>query len=189
MACILLAKGVVVKGVLLIDSPSPCHHVPMPDELIDYIVNLNGRSACSDTAAMLKTQFRTNSHILASYTPSPNLPPSLAIVLLQSSEGFRHSLLRVPEWLSDRTDLERLRRDWEAVVGSAITTLPIPGNHFQPFDKLHVFLTDYQYGFAHHRRMRPPRKFLICTHHLTRSLKRAAFVCLAFSVSNHHNNV
>jgi hypothetical protein len=137
MARILLAKGVKVKGVLLIDSPSPCHHVPLPDELIDYVVDLNGRSACSDTTAMLKTQFRMNSRLLASYNP-PNISPSLTIVLLQSSEGFRHSHLRVPEWLSDRTDLERLRRDWEAVVGSAIRTLPIPGNHFQPFDKLHV---------------------------------------------------
>ena len=138
IARILLAKGVTVKGVLLIDSPSPLNHVPLSDELIDCIVNLDGRSACVDTTALLKSQFATNSRLLASYDPFLSTSPWPAVVLLHSSEGFRPRDLCVPEWLSDRTNPQRLCGGWEAVVGPTVRVLPIPGNHFQSFDPLHV---------------------------------------------------
>ncbi|KAJ7720858.1 hypothetical protein DFH07DRAFT_972466 [Mycena maculata] len=44
----LTSRGIQVKGILLIDSPSPINHTPFPDSLIDTIIGLDARTARSE---------------------------------------------------------------------------------------------------------------------------------------------
>ncbi|KAI9443347.1 putative polyketide synthase [Lactarius indigo] len=141
----LLDSSVVVKGVVLIDSPSPLNHVPLSDELIDSIVKFDGpNSASSDRRGLLvKRQFQMNSQILVSYDPAMESGPYPQLVLLRSCEGYCPSGgPEIPEWLSLRGDRLSAIVSWEKVVGAPVKCIDIAGNHFQPF--LTPFVRDHQ---------------------------------------------
>ncbi|KAA1479595.1 alpha/beta-hydrolase, partial [Dentipellis sp. KUC8613] len=130
----LMKKGVAVKGVLLIDSPSPVNHVPLSDALLDSVAKLDGRNAGTDIGRLVKTQFQMNSRMLGRYDPLAAGGPFPPIVLLRSSEGFNPAgVSDVPKWLADRSDRTQAAAGWEKVVGTSIKVLDIPGHHFQPF--------------------------------------------------------
>ncbi|KAH9991309.1 hypothetical protein BJV77DRAFT_962951 [Russula vinacea] len=64
----LLKADVAVKGVVLIDSPSPLDHVPLSDALIESAVKLDNNrgsgSVPSGIGLLVKEQFRMNSRML-----------------------------------------------------------------------------------------------------------------------------
>jgi len=98
-------KGVTVRGIVHIDSPSPINHVPLSETLIKAVVDLD-RGKSSDLTQLVKSQFRLNAAILGEYNPfeSDGICPPL--VLLRSSEGFRSERLetsKIPTWLADRS--------------------------------------------------------------------------------------
>lgn len=131
----LLKNGVNVKGVLLIDPPSPLKHIPLFDSLLDHVVNLDRRHAGSEIGNVMKTQFAMNSRLLGMYDPLSSEWPWPTLALLRSSEGFDPpGLPDVPGWLADRSDPTQIVSDWESLVGKTIKVWAIPGHHFQPFD-------------------------------------------------------
>ncbi|EPQ54389.1 polyketide beta-ketoacyl-synthase [Gloeophyllum trabeum ATCC 11539] len=131
----LLRKGVPVKGVLLIDSPSPVNHVPLSQSLIEAVVNLDARGANSDIGRLVKAQFEKNSALLGKYDPVSAGGPFPPLVLLRSREGFNPSGVKepVPTWLADRSNAQQAVAGWEGLVGATVKSIDIPGNHFEPF--------------------------------------------------------
>lgn len=133
----LMKKGVQVKGVLLIDSPSPINHTPLSDSLIDSVVNLDARSANSELGRLVRTQFAMNTRMLGRYDPhaTGGLCPPLA--LLRSTEGYTPpALADVPIWLADRSDPKLAAAGWDTLT--SVKILDIPGHHFQPFHPSNV---------------------------------------------------
>ncbi|TFK37752.1 hypothetical protein BDQ12DRAFT_735983 [Crucibulum laeve] len=129
-ACQLIRKGINVRGVLLIDSPSPVKHVPLSDALLDAVAGTQGNN--SQVSQLVKKQFQMNSRMLGRYDPVKGKYPLL--VMLRSREGFNPpGVPDVPIWLADRSDPRQAVSGWETVVGCQIKSIDIPGNHFQPF--------------------------------------------------------
>ena len=131
-----------MKGVVLIDSPSPLNHVPLSDALIDSIVKLNRSSVPSSIGLLIKEQFQTSSRMLLDYDPLVGCGPYPQLVLLCSRENYDPGGdLEVPGWLSDRGDGHRsaaAAAGWETIVGKPVKCIDIPGHHFQAFHNLYV---------------------------------------------------
>ncbi|GLB38792.1 putative polyketide synthase [Lyophyllum shimeji] len=127
-----------VQGILLIDSPSPLNHVPLSDSLIDSVLNLDGRSNGSELGKLVKAQFSTNARLLGEYNPEPFIGLCPPLVLLRSRESFSPPGIDVPDWLSKRTNSRLVAAGWEALSGSRVKVMNIPGNHFQPFHPSNV---------------------------------------------------
>ncbi|KAL0068785.1 polyketide beta-ketoacyl-synthase [Marasmius tenuissimus] len=134
----MIAAGQRVKGVVLIDSPSPVNHVPLSNALINAVLDLEKGASKTDVARLVKNQFQMSSRMLGDYEP-PTTGPHPAIVLLRSSEGLKldHTdgpVVEIPEWLSDRSDPSRISVGWERLTQSPVKVIDIPGNHFEVFD-------------------------------------------------------
>lgn len=135
-----------MKGVVLIDSPSPLNHVPLPTSLLDAIAGLDARiQSGSEIHRLIKTQFELNTTILGRYEPpvGKHIYPKLA--LLRSKEGFNpsnvpHNVI-IPPWLAQRHDSRQVAEGWEKLVGQSLRVWDIPGHHFQPFDPSNVSIS------------------------------------------------
>ena len=129
-----------MKGVVLIDSPSPLDHVPLSDALIDSIVKqLNRNSIPSSICLLVKEQFQMSSRMLLDYDPLVVNDPYPQLVLLCSCENYDPGGdLEVPGWLSNRGDRRSVVAGWETIVGQPVKCIDIPGHHFQAFHKLYV---------------------------------------------------
>jgi hypothetical protein len=128
-----------VKGVVLIDSPSPLNHVPLSDALIDSIVKHNRGSVPSSIGLLIKEQFQMSSRMLLDYDPLVGCGPYPQLVLLRSSENYDPGGdLEVPDWLTNRDDSRSAAAGWETIVGKQVKCIDIPGNHFQAFHNLYV---------------------------------------------------
>jgi thioesterase domain-containing protein/acyl carrier protein len=137
----LLSSGVVVKGVVLIDSPNPLNHVPLSDELIDSIVKISDpKSASSNRMTFLvKRQFQMNSQILINYDPAMGSGPNPQLVQLRSREDYSPAGgPEIPEWLSRREEHLLAIAGWEKIVGAPVKCIDIEGNHFQAFQSPYV---------------------------------------------------
>lgn len=133
----LLKSGVVVKGVVLIDSPSPRNHVPLSDALIESTVKLDRNPVPSNIGALVKRQFQMNSRMLIEYDPTAGGGPYPQLVLLCSCENYCPSDgLEIPDWLSNRNN--RRSAGWETIVGVPVKCIEIPGHHFQLFHSPYV---------------------------------------------------
>lgn len=128
-----------MKGVVLIDSPSPLNHVPLSDALIDSIVKLNRSSLPSSIGLLVKEQFQLSSRMLLDYDPLIGGGPHPQLVLLCSRENYDPGGdLELPGWLSNRVDRRSAITGWETIVGKPIKCIDIPGHHFQAFHNLFV---------------------------------------------------
>ena len=128
-----------MKGVVLIDSPSPLNHVPLSDALIESIVKLNRGSVSSNIGLLVKEQFQMSSRMLLDYDPIAAGGPYPQLVLLCSCENYEPGGgLEVPGWLSDRGDRRSAAAGWETIVGKPVKCIDIPGHHFQVFHSLYV---------------------------------------------------
>ena len=128
-----------MKGVVLIDSPSPLNHVPLSDALIDTIVMLNRNSISSSVGVLVKRQLQMNSRILPHYDPTVGGEPYPQLVLLCSCDDFHPcGDLEVPGWLSNKGHRRSAVAEWEMIVGKPIKCIDIPGHHFQLFHDPYV---------------------------------------------------
>ncbi|KAF9445105.1 hypothetical protein P691DRAFT_735510 [Macrolepiota fuliginosa MF-IS2] len=135
----LAMRGVQTQGILVIDSPSPIHHIPLSNGIIDSVVNLNARRPNSDLARLIKTQFIMNSHLLGGYDPRATGGACPPLVFLRSSEGFNPpGVSDVPLWLSDRSDPKISTAGWEEIASGPVEVLDIPGHHFTPFHPTNI---------------------------------------------------
>ena len=138
----LLTRTFPVKGVILLDSPSPYNHVPLSSCLIDRVLDAAGniepkfRNFC-------KIQFSRNATLLSEYKPSRG-HHNLHVSFLKSNEPYElpdsHEDIEVPRWLSDRSDISFIVEGWQSILDAPINILDIPGHHFQAFEAKNVSL-------------------------------------------------
>ncbi|KAF7327230.1 hypothetical protein MKEN_00300100 [Mycena kentingensis (nom. inval.)] len=136
----LTARGVHVKGIILIDAPSPVNHVPLPESVIDRVLQLDA-SRSVELAALVRRQFSLNAQMLGQYVPHATASLCPALVLLRSSEGVHFddgATDQVPQWLSERSDPQASVAAWQSLAHCSIKVLDIPGNHFEPFHSANV---------------------------------------------------
>ena len=140
-AQILLADKHPVRGVVLIDSPPPLDHQPLPADLIDIVFKTSQKpNKIVDTIhRSIRRQVILNTAMLTSFRPVHGTPTP-KMILLRSREGYDTSSLPVRHtaWLSDRSDPRCLIDDWETVVGAKVDVMDIPGHHFGPFEAENV---------------------------------------------------
>lgn len=140
-AQILTQQGYAVTGILLIDSPAPVNHQPLPPAIIDAV--LPKPQPHNKTAIAIRRQFELNTALLAKFKP-PKVEHGqhIDIVLLRCSEGYDAAGLDCAKhaWLEDRSDARRAVEGWERVVEGDVEVVDLPGNHFEVFDKANVSL-------------------------------------------------
>ncbi|KAM7199138.1 hypothetical protein V8F33_004613 [Rhypophila sp. PSN 637] len=137
----LISRGFEVKGLVLIDVPSPVDHEPLPEIIIDSI--------CKGSSDAVKQEFLYNASLLGMYKPGVReaVRLDLKTVMLQSRELFdtEEELGVRYEWLSQSEARTRALKDWEVLTGGQVVqVLYIPGNHFGAFDQCHVQETSKQ---------------------------------------------
>ena len=155
-----------VLGVILIDSPFPVDHEPLPSRVIDYIVNLgtghrsknpNGSNAtsCREAPSIIASQFRYHAHLLSEYKPGIMTPTTMTgakYVMLHCQDNFdtlSHCGIEYPE-LSDAEARWNSTLRWSKLLGQQATILTIPGNHFEPFTPSRVVITTEQLQKAYY---------------------------------------
>ena len=135
----LRARGVDVRGILLIDAPDPSTHVPLPESVINSVVNFDSRGYGTGLKRRIKMQFNMNTKMIANFRPRSldiSCPP---MVYLRSRDGFYNpSVPDVPRWLSDRDDPDSATRGWRMLTSAPLVTFDIPGHHFNPFHATNV---------------------------------------------------
>ena len=146
VAHILQASGFNVKGLILIDSPYPENHQPLPDEVIKYVLSkLSAKFGVDEEndefgiISTLLTEYKANVALLKTYSPSV-LPKYIKTVSLCSRDvmdtetlcGVRY------DWLSSVKVRTEAIKGWEKFIGGDVDVLEIPGNHFEAFDEQHV---------------------------------------------------
>lgn len=145
MACELMQSGVKVAGVVLIDSPSPFTHSPLPDALIDAVIQSNDQAAGGGQQAKLidlaRVQMRHSTRSLVAYKVPAAARVYPRLVMLRCSEAF--DTRAIPgcgpmPFLEDRSDPKASVADWERLTGCDVPVLDIPGHHFEPFHAKHV---------------------------------------------------
>ncbi|OBS25289.1 hypothetical protein FPOA_05822 [Fusarium poae] len=134
-ARLLSMRGVDVKGLVLIDSPSPVNHEPLPAEIISSITRSTGRPG---STSALEEEFLSNASLLGRYIPegiSSSISKTLKTVILQGQDtldtetlcGVRYG------WLNRQEVRDAAIEEWEQIVGGPVKVLLIEGNHFEPF--------------------------------------------------------
>lgn len=134
----LLAKnGFQVKGLVLIDSPYPRKHEPLPKEVVAHVLQ-RPSSGTNDKSLKIIAEFQQNAALLANYKPvdfDKRKHAKIRTIYLRSQETFdSEAICGVRyDWLSNQKHRDAAVRGWEALVGDYIEVFPITGNHFQPF--------------------------------------------------------
>lgn len=147
--------GFQVKGLVLIDSPCPSKHEPLPEKIVDHILKSHLPYA-NPGISNIMSEFKRNAALLAKFDPldfDNTRHAKIKTVYLQSRETFNTEELcgLRYDWLSNQQVRATAIRDWEALVGDKIEVLPIPGNHFQPFEPEFVSLFPGRYlGHGEH---------------------------------------
>lgn len=142
----LLSKGFEVKGLVLIDSPSPVNHKPLPKEIITSITISNrsdGQPQEGKHNAALEEEFQRNASLLERYGADPSAMtrmPGLKTIMLRSQDVMNtESLVGLRyDWLSNQNNRDASIAAWENLVCGHIKVLPIPGNHFEAFSPANV---------------------------------------------------
>lgn len=145
----LMAKGFEVKGLVLIDSPNPINHEPLPKEVIASIAKSNNQSGVADGRTAMEEEFQYNASLLGQYQAvplsSPNAPKLKTVMLRSRDVMDTESLCGVSyEWLSDQDARSDAITAWEGLVGGHVKVLSIPGNHFEPFTRNNIRETGAQ---------------------------------------------
>ena len=137
-------KGTRVKGVILIDSPCPIDHTPLPEEIISGIAGLKDTELKSKNALNLRQQiqsrFKSHATMLSAYSPAPEKEVDFSCILLQCTETINTETLYGVSypWLSDTKHREESSKLWEELIGTSIPVLDLACDHFQVFDKSQV---------------------------------------------------
>jgi thioesterase domain-containing protein len=139
----LIALGYKVKGLILIDAPSPIDHIPLPKGIISSITKPANNMSGANDRSELRMEFHRNAGLLGNYKPLPfskNEGYGLKIVYLRSEEVLNTIKLcgESYEWLSNQDVRSDVIKTWERLVGSDVQVLSIPGNHFEAFSPRNV---------------------------------------------------
>ncbi|KAL8893769.1 MAG: hypothetical protein Q9192_004942, partial [Flavoplaca navasiana] len=112
VAQILQRRGFNVRGLVLIDSPYPKNHDPLPEEIVKFVLGpksskngaIKNHGNDTGTNSHLLTEFKANAALLGQYSPPP-ARCDIKTVILRSRETFHSSgLCGVKyEWLESQT--------------------------------------------------------------------------------------
>ena len=134
-------QGREVKGIILIDSPYPVNHQPLPDEVIAHV----SKGGSSATRQRVAQQFQAKAALLAEYQAPQSTHPFKKVVMLRSRDTFdceRLCGVHYP-WLSDQNMRSRAVEAWKVLIGHHPKVLEIPGNYFEAFIMQNVSLPQY----------------------------------------------
>ncbi|KAI1098116.1 putative polyketide synthase [Jackrogersella minutella] len=141
----LAAQGHAVVGVVLIDAPAPTGHQPLSPRIIDAVAgqaNVPGTEAAKVIRALTRRSFASCASLLGAFEPeSPDALPVPRVFLLRSREGWQDPAdpeFFENDWLQNRRSPRGAIGGWEAVTGSKVAWVDIPGNHFQVFDSVNI---------------------------------------------------
>lgn len=128
----LIKLGFEVKGLILIDSPFPINHQPLPDAIIAHFVK--------NTALIDK--FKQNASLLGRYKPPPDIVSEFKIAYLRCQDTIdTERLCNVKyDWLSRQDTRDEAIVGWMEILHGQAKVFPIPGNHFEPFAPQNVSL-------------------------------------------------
>ncbi|KND89106.1 putative sterigmatocystin biosynthesis polyketide synthase [Tolypocladium ophioglossoides CBS 100239] len=138
----LIRRGQSPKGIILIDSPVPVEHEPLPEAIISSIVeNLQQRpkNAQSKHAQHARTcieaQFRRQAGLLSRYNP-PAAVGSVPCIMINCNRTIDTKTLYGVSypWLSDDRVRNEASKAWERLLGRTIPVLEVNCNHFEVFD-------------------------------------------------------
>ena len=146
MACQLQNAGRRIDGVVLIDSPYPINHQPLPDAITAYLTGLqqspSSTAFAADSPAQSRrervlAQFQTNAAMLGKYKPTTitTILSTFKVIMLQSRDTFDSEALcgiQYP-WLQEQEERKSAIKAWCKLLGREMPVLEIPGNHFEPF--------------------------------------------------------
>ena len=144
----LTAAGFHVKGVILIDSPYPRDHQPLPAKVISHILNKAARTSSmknNNTTLHLQAEFKHNAALLSKYSPPSR--SSIKTIMLRSRDTIdTEGLCGVKyDWLSSQEARDSAIRGWEEIAGGGVQVLEIPGNHFEAFAEKHVSFLSHSF--------------------------------------------
>ncbi|KAF2280129.1 ketoacyl-synt-domain-containing protein [Westerdykella ornata] len=126
-----------VLGVILIDSPHPVRHEPLPEAVISHVCSqMPAHSpALRSLRSAIAAQFRRNASLLAKYAPQPE--KSWQCVMLKCKDTFDTKELCGVDypWLSDVEFRQASVGEWERLSGGKIPVVEVKGNHFDLFEK------------------------------------------------------
>ena len=139
-----------VKGLILIDTPLPIHHKPLPEPLIAHI---SGRSnlpvAKNPTSKGIKDkiqfQFSHNAGMLGHFEPPRTGLKTICPTMILRSQDIFDSLglcgVQYP-WLASQDARDEAIQRWEEelIQRNDVGIFSIPGNHFEPFQDDNVSL-------------------------------------------------
>lgn len=139
----LFDAGIPIRGLLLIDSPLPDNHKPLPEEVINYILaNSNTAAAHPDDEPpspdpYLLRSFKHCARLLSQYNPPPLSPDQqshIMTVVLRSADDFdAQGHCGVEYRLLESQDVrDEAIEGWRGLVGK-LKVLDIEGTHFDVF--------------------------------------------------------
>lgn len=134
-----------VQGVILIDSPQPVSHEPLPQAVVSHVCE----RMPAHTPAMrrirlaIEAQFQRNARLLGSYNPlseGAGAGGDVQCVMMKCKETFdAEGLCDVSyPWLSDDGSRSESVKVWESLVGRSVPVLDVSGNHFDLFSPENV---------------------------------------------------
>ncbi|KAF3354947.1 Rho-type GTPase-activating protein 2 [Verticillium dahliae VDG1] len=132
-------RGNSPKGIILIDSPLPIEHEPLPEEIISRVVrkfpSLHESGAAAKVRSCVEAQFRRHAGLLKGYSPLPlrGDVPCVSIVCKKTIDTQALCGVSYP-WLSDSGFRDKSLKGWERLLGREIPVLEIDCNHFEVFD-------------------------------------------------------
>ena len=134
MANQLKEAGVVVKGLILIDSPFPVNHQPLPKQISSAVVEGIYSRLDHKTKSKTSKAFERHASMLATYTPPTHCSP--VTVALKSNESIPTEEKYGVDypWLSKQDVRAEALDLWSTLVGGRLETLDVSGNHFQALD-------------------------------------------------------
>jgi thioesterase domain-containing protein len=130
--------GNPAKGLILLDSPFPIDHEPLPDAVVGYVAG-TAFKAHSDIRSYIEAQFKRNAGLLKVYRP-PRQEIQIPTVMLLSGEACDTATLCGLKyaWLDDQEFRKNTTQEWSTIVGKTFETMEVEGNHFNMFAAEHV---------------------------------------------------
>ncbi|KAK4205573.1 putative polyketide synthase [Triangularia verruculosa] len=133
--------NVTVKGVILIDSPVPIDHEPLPEQVISHVVGNKGRD--SPLRKQVQSQFSRHAGMLERYSrqsleqANGGGVPCAMIFCTKTMDTGRACGVSYP-WLSDGEYRSRAVDRWEKVVGRRLLVLDLDCDHFEVFEDANI---------------------------------------------------
>lgn len=138
-------RGKPPRGIILIDSPTPIGHEPLPKEVISHVVSKTasqrGSEAAAEARSCIEAQFRRHAGLLQKYDPLPEEGDvqCVSISCVRTMDTQELCGVSYP-WLAEDGFRRESLRSWERLLKQSIAVLEVDCNHFEVFEPSYVSL-------------------------------------------------